>query len=206
MTVAEARKLLASDLDVFWRAYCTLAVTLGLRPGELTGLMWEDVDPEAGVIRVRHSLKRTPDGLQALDLKTEASRRTLRMPASWPGWAALRVQQAADRLALGEAYEDHGLVFCTEAGGGRNRDHVRLQFAQVCDWAGIRRFQPRETRHTYVSVRSDAGESIEDISAAVGHVNSSITKIVYWHVIRDEIATSPTAFDKILGGGQEATS
>jgi hypothetical protein len=55
-------------------------------------------------------------------------------------------------------------------------------------------------------VRSDAGESIEDISAAVGHVNSSITKIVYWHVIRDEIATSPTAFDKILGGGQEATS
>jgi integrase len=78
MTVAEARKLLASDLDVFWRAYCTLAVTLGLRPGELTGLMWEDVDPEAGVIRVRHSLKRTPDALQALDLKTEASRRTLR--------------------------------------------------------------------------------------------------------------------------------
>ena len=63
MTTAQARQLLDSDLSVWWRAYFTLALYCGLRPGELTGLRWEDADTDAGLIRVRRSLKRGADGL-----------------------------------------------------------------------------------------------------------------------------------------------
>ena len=35
-----------------------VGVTMGLRPGELTGLSWRDVDMDAGVIHVRRTLKR----------------------------------------------------------------------------------------------------------------------------------------------------
>ena len=72
----------------------------GLRPGELLGLRWEDVDIAEGVIRVRKSVKldhgagRRRPGLE--DLKTERSRRTLVMPAAVaPMLAALRRDQAA---------------------------------------------------------------------------------------------------------------
>ncbi len=208
MTTDEARQLLGSDLDAFWKAYCLLALTLGMRPGELAGLTWADIDSGAGLIRIRHSLKRIDGELVLADLKTAGSKRTLTMPESWPGWGALRQlrkKQLADRLAVGEAYQDLDLVFCNEAGGARTRDYIRVHFAQVCQRAGIRTFVPRETRHTYVSVRSDAGEDIESISAAVGHSNSSITKIVYRHVIADAISAAPEAFSKILGGDQEAT-
>ncbi len=51
MTTAQARQLLSSDLSTWWRAYFSLALYCGLRPGELTGLRWEDVDLANGLIR-----------------------------------------------------------------------------------------------------------------------------------------------------------
>jgi integrase len=63
MTTEQARQLLNSDLTTWWRAYFSLALHCGLRPGELTGLRWEDVDLTEGLIRVRRSLKRNTAGL-----------------------------------------------------------------------------------------------------------------------------------------------
>jgi integrase len=48
MTLAEVRLLLAADLTPWWRAFITAAIMCGLRPGELLGLRWEDVDFAAG--------------------------------------------------------------------------------------------------------------------------------------------------------------
>ena len=102
MTEAQARQLLASGLNTWWRAYFTLALHLGLRPGELTGLRWEDVDLSEGVIRVRRSLKHGTGGLAPEGLKTESSKRSLAMPEAVRSvLTALRKEQAADRLRLG---------------------------------------------------------------------------------------------------------
>ena len=102
MTTDQAQQLLNSDLTVWWRAYFSLALYLGLRPGELTGLRWEDIDFASGVIRVGRSLKRGTAGLAPGELKTESSQRTLTMPeAVRSALAALRKEQAADRLRLG---------------------------------------------------------------------------------------------------------
>jgi integrase len=54
MTVAQARQLLDSDLTPFWRAWLTVTLMTGLRPGETGALSWEDVWD--GVLHVRHSL------------------------------------------------------------------------------------------------------------------------------------------------------
>ncbi len=86
MTQDQARKVLASDLSeppsgtsaAFWRAYFTLALYLGLRPAELTGLRCEDMDLSEGVIRVRKSLKRGEGGLAPEALKTH------RASGRWP--------------------------------------------------------------------------------------------------------------------------
>ena len=56
-------------------------------------------------------------------------------------------------------------------------------FIILCDRAGIGNWTPREQRHTFVSVLSASGVSIEDIAAAVGHVNSTVTKTAYRHQI-----------------------
>ena len=81
MTTAQARQLLNSDLDTWWRAYFTLALYCGLRPGELTGLRWTDVDLDEGLIRVRRSLKRGIGGAGTRRAQDrDRSKRTLTMP------------------------------------------------------------------------------------------------------------------------------
>jgi integrase len=115
----------------------------GLRPGELLGITWDDIGFEAGLIRVRHSLKALPgpDGRTVLrlpDLKTDRSRRTLKLPAkAAEALRAQKVAQAAEKLKLGRHYEDAGLVFCNNAGQPKRCTRVNSQFKIICKRAGI---------------------------------------------------------------------
>jgi integrase len=102
MAADQVAALLALDLTPWWRAYIATAVMTGLRPGELLGLRWQDVDTRAGVIRVRVAAKRVKGRLVLADLKTEQSRRTLKMPAAVAeALAAQKRAQAEGRLGAG---------------------------------------------------------------------------------------------------------
>jgi len=209
MNLDQIRALLGLDLTTWWRAYLTCAVMCGLRPGELLGLRWEDVDFKAGVLRVRKCLKALPDpvtGKRVLvleELKTERSKRTIRMPGQVVAvLLALRKEQAAARLKLGAAYDVRGMamVFGDGAGAPKWPQDVRSHFQTLCGRAGIGEgWTPREQRHTFVSVLSDSGVDIEQIADAVGHVNSTVTKAVYRHQIADEITSAATVMDSIFG-------
>ena len=154
------------------------------------------------MIRVRASLKRGTAGLAPGELKTESSKRTLSMPpAVRSALTALRKEQAADRLRLGPHYQDkHDLVFRDHAGRAVPRQRVNVRFKDVTEACGLGRdWQPRETRHSFVSIASDHGVSIEDIADAAGHSNSNVTRAVYRHQISDTVTRAPAALDEALG-------
>ncbi len=209
MTLAQINTLLGAKLNPFWRAYIVTGLMCGLRPGELLGLRWEDVDFDGGVIRVRMCLKALPDPvtgkrrLVLADLKTEESRRTIEMPRLVAAaLRELRKDQARWRLKLGAAYDVRGmgLVFTDRAGMPRWPQDVRRYFKVLCQRAGIGAgWTLRELRHTFVSVLSDSGVDIEKIAEAVGHVNSTITKTVYRHQIADKVTVAAMAMDSIFG-------
>jgi integrase len=207
MTVAQARQLLDSDLTPFWRAWLTVAIMTGLRPGEIGALSWEDVGD--GVLNVRHSLHESPKGLVPGPLKTEQSRRTLAMPQAvaevLAAWGA--EQLAAEQLA-GRSWVGTGLIFTDGFGRPVGRQKIHHGFRQACKRAGITRpdgrpFQPRELRHTFVSVLSAAGQDIEVISDAVGHINSGVTRTVYAHEISGKIQATATVMDTIFEAGAQ---
>jgi integrase len=65
-------------------------------------------------------------------------------------------------------------------------------------------WQPRETRHTAISIGSEHGASIEDLADKAGHKNSRITQTTYRHLISDTVARTPSAIDRGLAAGGEA--
>jgi integrase len=211
MTVAQVEQLLRADLTPWWRAYLYTGIMCGLRPGELLGLRWVDVDPAAGVIRVRKSVKiregAGPAWVAVEDLKTERSRRTLEMPAAVASMlAALRKEQAATRLAAGPAYTDHGLVFARAGGAPCWPGTVRANFKRICQRAGLGDdWHPHEQRHSFVSILSDAGVDIDQIADAAGHINSNVTKTVYRHVLADKLATAARVMDAAFRGAGGAS-
>jgi integrase len=166
-------------------------------------LAWEDVGDD-GVLRVRRSLKATKAGVVRGDLKTDQSRRSLRMPRAVRGaLKAWRAEQRTQRLAC-PSWEDSGLVFTDGFGRPLSRQKIQYTFRELCKAAAVTRpdgtpFQPREMRHTFTSLLSDAGVDIEVISDSLGHVNSHVTRTVYAHQIRDEISAAAQVWTPCSG-------
>jgi integrase len=104
LTQENAQQLLRAVRGHRLEALYSVAMALGLRRGEALGLRWCDIDLDRRQLQVRVQLQRVKGaGLQLVDLKTHASRRTLDLPE--PIMAALRAhadpqarRAAADRM------------------------------------------------------------------------------------------------------------
>ena len=108
-------------------------------------------------------------------------------------------RQADARLRAGVLWEDNGLVFTTALGTQLDAADVRRSLRTICRKADIgKEWTPRELRHTFVSLLSDNGMAIEEISRLMGHSSSNVTETVYRHQIRPVITTGAEAMDKIF--------
>ena len=67
-------------------------------------------------------------------------------------------------------------------------------------WPGIdpSEWTRRELRHSFVSVLSDAGVPVEEISRLVGHSGTTVTELVYRHQLKHVIQTGATVMDQLF--------
>ena len=73
------------------------------------------------------------------DTKTEKSRRTLELPTqAAEALRAHHARQAKERLAAGQLWQDHGLVFASQAGTPLDASHVRRAFRAITKKAEAR--------------------------------------------------------------------
>jgi integrase len=108
-------------------------------------------------------------------------------------------RQAAERLAAGEDWQDHGLVFCNEHGIPYTRDALNGRFGRTTRQAGIGHWHAHEGRHTAVSIMSSNGVQIQDISDTMGHKSTHVTETVYRHVIVPAIRGGASVMDDVFG-------
>jgi integrase len=174
-------------------ALFVLAITLGLRPGELRALTWDHVDLDSGIVHVWTSSRRGGE------VKTPKSRRSLVLPKrALEALHARRKRQAAERLAAGERWHDNNLLFCHDDGRPYTRDGLNWRFGQVTRRAGIGHWHAHEGRHTAVSIMSSNGVPIQDITDTVGHKSTHVTETVYRHVIVPAIRGGATVMDNVF--------
>ena len=79
LTAEQARILFDAAKGDRLEALYVLAVTTGLRQGELLGLKWDDIDLEVGTLQVRRILTTAKGGPVLSAPKTKGSRRTVRL-------------------------------------------------------------------------------------------------------------------------------
>ena len=175
-------------------AYVVLSLLSGVRTEEARAITWDEVDLKAGTVAVFRSVRVKGD------TKTRKSRRVLKLPAK--AAQALRVhhtRQAAERLAAGELWQEHGLVFCREDGTPLDRWQVRKEFQKITTAARLGgAWTPRELRHSFVSILSAHDVRLEDISDLVGHSSTAVTETVYRHEIRPALTKGATVMNRIL--------
>ena len=165
----------------------TLGLWFGLRPGEVAGLTWANVDTEAGVLTVARMRRREngKDGKQVLTLTNAPkakSFRSLAIPADV--LAQLRRHKTAQtkvRLAA-RSWHDHDLVVTTSNGTPFDPSNHRRELANLAKAAGIfRPLTPNELRHTAATLLIDAGYSITEVADFLGHKNERMLIETYRH-------------------------
>jgi len=183
-TVAEARAFLKAIKGLRLEARWLIAVTLGLRQGEVLGLRWEDVGLDAGTLRVRAQLQRDPTSgeLLRVETKTARSRRTLPIPASV--LTALRQhKERQDRERLdADSWADPGWVFATRLGTPVHPRNDYRSFREIIRQAELRQVRLHDLRHTAASVLLAQGVPARVVMEILGHSQISVTLNTYAHV------------------------
>jgi site-specific recombinase XerD len=98
-------------------------------------------------------------------------------------------------------------VFASTNGTELSAGNVRRAFRRVATAARLTAadWTPRELRHSFVSLMSDGGVSIDRIALLVGHAGgSTVTETVYRHQLRPVIQDSADTIDRLFGGDSPA--
>lgn len=179
-----------------------LALSLGLRRGELLGLSWSDVERAENtvVLNIRRQLVRYKHGVQLVDLKTVGSRRMLHL--SLPLIEALdrhRVRQEAEGLVCGKRWNNEcELIFTSNIGTPLDPEAFGKTVPKISTEAGLGHWSIHELRHSCASLLIAMEVPLEVVAEQMGHASIQVTKDVYGHLMPRSRARAAEAMRTIL--------
>lgn len=202
MTVEQARKVLDEAARHDNGAMVHVGLMLGLRPGELTGLVWDDVDFTARTLRIDKALVRGPRSqLNRAEPKTAKSRRVVSMPE--PVVRALR--QHRDRQKV-RRISGTDFVFATASGTPIDPSNARRSFAKMTEAAGIGRWTPVELRHSAASLLSAASVPVDQVTDLLGHVDGRMLDRHYRHATTKSYAAAVVPMETLFAASAGSRS
>lgn len=175
LTTEQAHQFLeAARESRFYHLY-RVALSLGIRQGELIALTWDNVDLDQKTLKIKKS-------------KTPAGRRRLILPEALI--VVLKEQQQRIRLlqlAAGPCWHENNLVFPSTIGTPILRANLRQDFKQVLARAALpTTIRFHDLRHSCASFLFAQGVQPKVVSEILGHSSITITLNTYTHVL-DEV-------------------
>lgn len=214
LSIEESRRVLTAAQTTLHAARWSMALSLGLRQGEALGLLWDDVDLDDGVLRIRRSVQRhtwehgcpAPDkapscgrkrgaecpsrtggGLLLVEPKTKASKRSIVLPQ--PLVEELRAHRASvnrRRLAAGEDWDGtYDLVFPAAAGGLIDPARDHTEWKALLRRTGVREVRLHDARHTAATLLLLQNVDIRTVMSIMGWTEMA-TAQRYTHAV-DEL-------------------
>ena len=186
LTPEEVRTLLETACGDSLEALYVLAITTGLREGELLGLKWEDVDFAAKTLSVRRTLSQTKQKGPILTPTKNSTGRSVKLtPTALDALRRHKVAQNAERLNLGTLWSDHGLIFPAQTGKPMHPWVLyKGSFKRLLVRAGIKRpVRFHDLRHTCATLLLGKSISPKIVQELLGHSTITTTLNTYSHVL-----------------------
>jgi integrase len=200
LTPHDARALLEAARGERFEALYHVALALGLRQGELLGLRWQDVDLEAGTLRIEQTIKAVRNKLVIQSPKTRRSRRTLPLPPYVVEHLHRhRVRQLEEQLLAGKRWQEHDLVFASSVGTPIQPRNLLRAFHQLLAHAGLPRMRFHDLRHSCATLLAAQGVPPRVAMEILGHANISTTMNIYTQVLDDSTRQALFGMGTLLG-------
>ena len=201
----DALRFVRAARDDHLEALWVLAISTGLRRGELLGLTWNDVDLNRRQLRVTKALQRvTGKGLVLVETKTRRARRSIVLPVGVV--KALRRQrdrQAEDRRLAGSSWKETEFVLNSSDGTALDPDNVGRSFARLLDRAALPPMRFHDLRHSCASLLLAQHVPPRVVMETLGHSRISVTLDTYTHVMPALQRDAADAMDRALGADLE---
>lgn len=201
----QAQALLSAAEGKRLEALYVLAINTGMRRGELLGLRWQDVDFEAGKLRITHQLQRDR-GLGKLVLGKPKNGKSRVIGPGKTAMSALRTHrknQNEEKLRAGSLYKDEDYVFATERGTPLEESNVAgRDFKPLLAEAGLPNIRFHDLRHTCASLLLARGINAKVVQELLGHSSITVTLDRYSHLLEDMQGTAADAMDDLFGADE----
>lgn len=190
----QARDFLAAAHGSRLEAYWYLALDAGMRPGEMLGLHWPEVDFTAGAVRVKCSLDEVSGRIKPP--KTNKGRRLIHLSRA----TVAALARHRERMQCEGRDVQGGLVFVGNRGKRITQSDIyNDHFTPALQRAGVPRIRPYDLRHTSATLLLAAGVNVKVVSERLGHGGIEITLKHYAHVLPSMQEQAVRAMNSIMG-------
>lgn len=157
-----------------WGLCVYIALTMGLRRGEILGLKWSDIDLEEKTMHILRAVEPDTKGEpQDGELKSKDSNRIL--PFNNDVSLVLKdVQRKSDYVIAGNTKWGYTSIYGFDKG-------YKKYMKELTDKLELPYLSPHELRHTCGTVMREKGIDLYTISRFLGHSDSKITGSTYVH-------------------------
>ena len=179
-----------------------LALTTGLRLGEILALRWGDINIEERVLHVRRTVDYIKGhGWVESEPKTEDGKRDIQLPqVTVDALKEHRTSQLEARLKAGARWKEQGLVFPNRYGGYFRRMRLYAIFKKRLHEARLPDMHFHDLRHSTATILLSMGVPAKVVQEILGHSNISTTMNIYGHVFPSMQRDAMDNMDDLFGG------
>jgi integrase len=160
-----------------------LAITTGMRQGEILGLKWEDIDFKEGTLSIKRILSHNGKELLS-EGKTKSSIRTIYLDnVTIEALKHHRTMILQEKLVSGQDYRDHNLIICTTKGTSVNPRNLSRKWKELIKMSGIEEIRFHDLRHSHATLMMEQGVNPKVVAERLGHSDVRLTMNIYTHVL-----------------------
>ena len=177
-----------------------IAVTTGMRRGEILGLRWKDINLDKKRLYIRQIVIETREnGIEVKQPKTDSSSRTIALPQmAIEAIKKYRVEQAELCLQLGKGLTPESMLF-DEYSGLNVPNRITVNFRSFIKSHGFKHVTFHDLRHTHATHLLEQNIHPKIVSERLGHSTIALTMNTYSHVMPNMQEEAANVTDRIIG-------
>ncbi|MFD1335723.1 tyrosine-type recombinase/integrase [Oceanobacillus iheyensis] len=178
-----------------------LALTTGMRQGEILGLRWKDVDEENQTLSIVQTLSHKGQQLSVGAKSVAGNRRISIDENTLKELIKVKTTQKKEMIMNRPVYnEDNDLVIRTNTGAPLSPRNLLRSFYSCIEKAGVKNIRFHDLRHTHASLLLKQGVNPKIVSERLGHANVRITLDTYSHLLPNLQKETANEFGKLFYG------
>lgn len=177
-----------------------LALTGGLRVGEVTGLKWDNInfdDNEIFIIKTTQYIPKA--GVFEKETKNRTSKRLISIPKSVMDLVKiLQIDQNYKKDSCGDLWNQTDYIFTQWNGIPINPQTPGKWFDKIVKKNNLRKISFHELRHTSATLLISQGENVRALSSRLGHAETSTTMNIYAHALKSADKSAANKLENLM--------